>query len=282
MAIRKRFILPTFAFAFVATVAHASIPAPDGTYYGCHLNGIGSLRVIDNAKQHCLAGWETQVTWTKNGTGAPGPQGPIGPVGAVGPIGPAGPQGPAGVAGTGGTIGPQGPAGVPGAPGPAGAQGPAGPQGPTGPQGPSAVEYAYCGATPPTTGNTGGYTGAKDMCATACGTPVVSTGPGGIPITRIIPNPQARMCRPGDLQTSTELGLLPPQGSLFWYGTFVQRPSGPARTTTDGLTINDCAAWTSGSQFGGGPTLFVVLPGLPNMTSATCDSSLPVACCSPF
>jgi hypothetical protein len=120
---------PTIALAFVAMNAHASIPAPDGTYYGCYINGIGSLRVIDNAKQHCLAGWETQVTWTKNGTGAPGPQGPIGP---IGPMGPAGSQGPAGVAGGQGPTGPQGiqgPQGVPGPTGPVGAasEGVAGP-----------------------------------------------------------------------------------------------------------------------------------------------------------
>jgi hypothetical protein len=125
MATLKWLVLPTLALAVVETDAHASIPAPDGTYYGCYLKGLGSLRVIDNSTQHCLAGFETPVTWTKNGTGAPGPQGPIGPIGPVGPMGPGGPPG---LAGSQGAAGPQGPAGLPGAEGP---QGPAGP--PAGP-----------------------------------------------------------------------------------------------------------------------------------------------------
>lgn len=130
----KWLLAPTFALAFVAFDSHASIPAPDGTYYGCYLNGIGSLRVIDNSKQHCLAGWESQVTWTKNGTGAPGPMGPAGPQGLPGTNGFDGLPGPKGDTGA---AGPQGPAGVVGADGAAGPQGPAGPPGPVGPPGPN-------------------------------------------------------------------------------------------------------------------------------------------------
>ena len=90
------------------SLAQASIPAPNGTYTGCYLVAIGTLRLIDtaNPKETCIPGLETQVTWSQAG--------PIGPSGAAGPQGPSGPGGAAG------PTGPQGPAGAPGAEGPAG------------------------------------------------------------------------------------------------------------------------------------------------------------------
>jgi len=112
----KGFTTPAFALAFVAMDAHASIPEPDGTYYGCHLKGIGTLRVIDDAKQHCLAGLEVEVKWARDATGAKGPQGPTGPTGPVGPTGPAGPQGVPGLNGANGANGVQGPPGASGIP----------------------------------------------------------------------------------------------------------------------------------------------------------------------
>jgi hypothetical protein len=97
MKTMKWLMAPTFALAFVAMDAHASIPAPDGTYYGCYLKGFRTLRVIDNATQHCLSRIETQVTWTKNGSGPAGPMGPTGPVGPTGPAGLPGQNGAPGV-----------------------------------------------------------------------------------------------------------------------------------------------------------------------------------------
>ncbi len=135
MKAMKWLLAPTFALAFVATDAHASIPAPDGTYYGCYLNGIGSLRVIDNSRQHCLAGWETQVTWTKNGNGTPGPQGPMGPAGPQGLPGLNGFDGLPGPKGDTGAPGPKGDPGAPGAKGDPGAPGAKGDPGAPGPAG---------------------------------------------------------------------------------------------------------------------------------------------------
>jgi hypothetical protein len=106
----KWLALSVLALAVPAGNADASIPAPDGTYYGCYLKNIGALRVIDNAKQSCLP-FEVAVSWKKNGGGAAGPAGPQGPVGPPGAQGPAGPQGPAGTSGLQGTAGPQGPTG---------------------------------------------------------------------------------------------------------------------------------------------------------------------------
>jgi hypothetical protein len=109
----KWLALSVLALAVPAGNAVASIPAADGTYYGCYLKNIGALRVIDNAKQSCLP-FEGAVSWKKNGGGAAGPAGPQGPAGPAGPPGaqgPAGPQGPAGASGLQGAVGPQGPTG---------------------------------------------------------------------------------------------------------------------------------------------------------------------------
>jgi len=78
--------------AMLATsTAMASIPAADGTYTGCYLKALGSLRVIDTAvpSQRCVAGLEVQVTWN-----ASGPTGPAGPTGPQGPSGPPGASAP--------------------------------------------------------------------------------------------------------------------------------------------------------------------------------------------
>jgi hypothetical protein len=109
----KWLALSVLALAVPVGNTVASIPAADGTYYGCYLKNVGALRLIDNAKHSCLP-FEVAVSWKKDGGGATGPAGPQGPAGPAGPPGaqgPAGPQGPAGASGLQGTAGPQGPIG---------------------------------------------------------------------------------------------------------------------------------------------------------------------------
>jgi hypothetical protein len=109
----KWLALSVLALAVPVGNTVASIPAADGTYYGCYLKNVGALRLIDNAKHSCLP-FEVAVSWKKDGGGAVGPagsQGPAGPAGSPGAQGPAGPQGPAGASGLQGTAGPQGPIG---------------------------------------------------------------------------------------------------------------------------------------------------------------------------
>jgi hypothetical protein len=115
-AARRRCPSPGTALGFAALLvalggmAHAAIPAPDGTIHGCYyrpgvLNtGQGDLRVVDHDKP-CKS-TETRITWNQRGAqGAPGPAGPTGP------------QGPQGDRGLTGATGPQGPKGDDGAPG---------------------------------------------------------------------------------------------------------------------------------------------------------------------
>jgi hypothetical protein len=59
----KRLALSTLMLVFLVADTRASTPAADGTYYGCYQKDVGVLRVIDNAKQQCLAN-EVSVTWT--------------------------------------------------------------------------------------------------------------------------------------------------------------------------------------------------------------------------
>lgn len=81
------------ALSITATDAQASIPASDGTIYGCYNNLTGRLSVINGPSQSCLGPIETPLNWSQTG-----PQGPAGPQGATGATGP---QGPAGAPGTG-------------------------------------------------------------------------------------------------------------------------------------------------------------------------------------
>jgi hypothetical protein len=97
----KWLALSVLALAVPVGNTVASIPAADGTYYGCYLKNVGALRLIDNAKHSCLP-FEVAVSWKKDGGGAVGPAGSQGPAGASGLQGTAGPQGP---------IGPTGPSG---------------------------------------------------------------------------------------------------------------------------------------------------------------------------
>jgi hypothetical protein len=77
-----------FAMGFIAlTTASpslASIPAEDGTYYGCYVAANGSLRVIDDSDpaNQCIDGLELSVNWNQKGQqGDSGGEGPMGPQG---------------------------------------------------------------------------------------------------------------------------------------------------------------------------------------------------------
>jgi hypothetical protein len=78
-----RLVIPA-ALVASAAVASASVPASDGTFTGCYLRALGTIRLIDTAvsAQKCLAGFETLVTWSRTG-----PQGPAGLPGAPGAAG---------------------------------------------------------------------------------------------------------------------------------------------------------------------------------------------------
>lgn len=74
-------------------VAHATIPAADGTVDGCYHNTGGTLRVVDATVSQCRSS-ETAISW--NQVGPQGPQGVKGEDGKDGADGPKGDQGPAG------------------------------------------------------------------------------------------------------------------------------------------------------------------------------------------
>jgi hypothetical protein len=120
---KKRFWSISAALIVLSTVGvvltRASIPAPNGVFYGCYDNH-GAIRVIDIAVASCKS-QETLITWNQSGLQGPaGPQGapgPVGPQGAPGPVGPQGAPGPAGPQGVQGAAGSQGAQGAPGTPG---------------------------------------------------------------------------------------------------------------------------------------------------------------------
>ncbi|HZS25077.1 MAG TPA: hypothetical protein VFA30_08830 [Gaiellaceae bacterium] len=92
-------LLAVAAVALVALgggIAWAAIPDGGGVIHGCYLKGLGTLRVIDPAKEHCSAALEVPLQWN-----AQGPQGPQGIQGPPGPKGDAGAPGPTYAAGTG-------------------------------------------------------------------------------------------------------------------------------------------------------------------------------------
>jgi hypothetical protein len=109
------------------------------------------------------------------------------------------------------------------------------------------LDGIYCGPTAAQTGLiTNGYTGAKGLCETKCG------------------SASAHMCEPQELVRSSALGLAIDQG---WFATGLPYP---------GATGGDCTGWGSnantntGLQWsGGGP-----------FGTSTCNLSSPVLCCN--
>jgi hypothetical protein len=74
-----------FSAAAAGTAVYAGIPDAANIYYGCVLNGVGTVRLIDpslsssSLLSHCISGKETPITWNQQG-----PQGPAGLPGANG------------------------------------------------------------------------------------------------------------------------------------------------------------------------------------------------------
>lgn len=108
----------------------------------------------------------------------------------------------------------------------------------------------YCGSTASTSGNLGGYTGAKGLCATACG------------------NANAHMCTSNELSISRQFGITVPN-ALAWYSSFV-------RADASSNAAADCAAWTDATA-GNFGAVIALSPQNPGMTN--CNTSLPVLCC---
>ena len=73
-------------FAIAGGIAYAAIPdAGTGVYHACMLKNIGTIRIIDPDKQHCLSALETEITFNKQGpAGAPGLNGTNGSNGSNG------------------------------------------------------------------------------------------------------------------------------------------------------------------------------------------------------
>lgn len=64
-----RFAVATLAlFAVAGGIAFAAIPDADGTYHACMLKNVGTIRIIDPAKQHCSAALETEITFSQKGS----------------------------------------------------------------------------------------------------------------------------------------------------------------------------------------------------------------------
>ena len=187
-----------------ASLAYAALPDSSGNYTACVLKNVGTVRLVDTAKQglagHCSS-YETQISWQAVGrtgatgptgrtglTGALGPIGPIGPVGPKGAAGVAGPAGPAGPKGASGAAGAAGPAGATGAPGAAGATGATGATGARGPAGASGYEvqsstttlaanYAISGSQPCSAGKVAVGGGMRTTPINAAGVTLVTSAP---------------------------------------------------------------------------------------------------------
>lgn len=110
----------------------------------------------------------------------------------------------------------------------------------------------YCATTPssydgPTVG---GYTGAKDKCAAACGS-----------------SPTAHMCAAEELSRSLAIGKT--IGVAGWYSGFMY--AAPAANPSNSMA--DCQGWSSTANFG--PTYS---PGSGHLIIA-CGTAQPILCC---
>lgn len=168
-------LLTAVAGGVLVTTASASVPATDGSYYGC-FDAKHVVTILDYPRTRCPKG-SVMIHWNIKGAqgpagakGATGATGAVGPVGAQGPKGDTGAQGPkgdtgaAGATGADGAQGPKGDTGATGAAGATGADGAQGPKGDTGATGPAGAD----GAQGPK-----GDTGAQG--------PKGDTGPQGLP-----------------------------------------------------------------------------------------------------
>ncbi len=69
----RRFAIAVAAiFALAGGIAYAAIPdAGTGVYHACMLKNIGTIRIIDPDKQHCVSALETEITFNKQGPAGP-------------------------------------------------------------------------------------------------------------------------------------------------------------------------------------------------------------------
>lgn len=197
----------------------------------------------------------------KGDKGDPGPQGPPGEKGDKGEPGEPGTDGQTGAPGVDGQPGAQGPQGEPGAVGPVGPTGPAGPVGPTGPAGPKgdpgpsviaknnkqySLAATYCGATASLPGNIGGYSAAKALCETACG------------------SASAHFCDAAEVVRTNQLAITIPAPG--WYASGIYGLRGPNPVT-------DCDGFTNSSAS------LIGLWGAASPSYDYCNVSHPLLCC---
>ena len=65
---RRTAVAAAAIFAVIGGIAYAAIPdAGTGTYHACMLKSIGTIRIIDPAKQSCSATLETEITFNQKG-----------------------------------------------------------------------------------------------------------------------------------------------------------------------------------------------------------------------
>jgi len=169
-------------------------------------------------------------------------------------------EGEGGLRGFTGDKGPPGDVGADGEEGAKGEQGDQGDQGDTGDQGPAGTPHPasiYCGKSASTTGQfsgDSGYTTAKQLCETACGTAA------------------AHMCTNSEMLFSHQLDAIV-SGPGYWFSVGHERDVGAS------TNAGDCIGWTWGL---GGASGFVWRPAenFP-IDVVTCDQSNEIACCAP-
>jgi hypothetical protein len=110
----------------------------------------------------------------------------------------------------------------------------------------------YCGITASSfTGNIGGFTSAKALCATACG------------------NSNAHMCTAHEIIMSLQLGVSLPGSGNYW----ITSP-----TTSANTDLLDCNSWTSSSASPNQGSIISI--GSPSqLFIAYCNTSHQIACC---
>lgn len=113
----------------------------------------------------------------------------------------------------------------------------------------SSVLGVYCGQTASTAGSLGGWTTAKSLCQTACG------------------SANAHMCSGHEIMISRQIGV-GPAAWAHWYGGHAAASPGAGEQNTD------CGGWTSAASTVWGSR---VLGNDPDY--ARCNTSLPLACC---
>src|SRR5262245_60784356 len=69
----KTLVAALAAFVVAGGIAYAAIPDSDGTYHACMLKGIGTIRIIDPAKQQRCTSLESEITFNQRGPAGASP-----------------------------------------------------------------------------------------------------------------------------------------------------------------------------------------------------------------